>query len=563
MMTRFSELTQAAGGKWFLRATPLVLSIPFTVTTSILTTGLGEPGIMENSGLLLGHYLKLLLANLISLSVCAVLIIALSYFFRVRATKALHPALVLSIGAFLGATKGLVMGWASWCISAEPDLTVAIYSRLVQTTLLGMWLLPTVAVIASVIENYQAERDSLVSERVQAALAVADKSITEENLRALRNFIDYARVQFAKSDADLATSIRNLVRDELRPLSHKVWVAENEKIRNFSIRDTLTMSLRLFPFPGGAVAISYFIGSVPVLLKYVSFAESVARSGAAALTIFFIFQLAKIIFSKINRFAVSMIFLATAISATAVYEVGDRLFSPIPQYLAAVTIIGLWIWILELNIFCSTFLGIRKNRDEIRAELARLDQSNPLERAVNVVRHRIENRKFANFLHGQVQNKLLAVALKVEKMEPPSESMQNTIQLVDEVLRVTEQDFKDQNSIDLLTGLERLAAQWRGFIGVKFDLPEDWKQIPAQIQTLLVQAIEEAVSNAIRHGLAKNVLINLNRKDDKTTLTVVDDGLGPRGGESGLGSLLFESISRQPWTLEHLPSGGSRLVLVF
>ncbi len=558
-MNRFAELSEAAGGKWFLRAQPLLLSIPFTVTTSILTTGLADSGQIPDAAVLLGQYAKLLLANVVSLGICAILILGLSSALKNRSIKPINLLMVFAIGALVGAVKGFVMGATSWALGAESDLQLAITSRLIQTTMLGMWLLPSLAVVASVIEKYKSERDSLVAERVQAALSSGDASISDENLETLRNFVAYARSQFAKSNSDMAQAIRTLVQDELRPLSHKIWAAENQKIGNYSIRTTLTMSLRNFPFPSRAVAISYFVGSVPVLLKYVSFTESLIRSAAAALTILILFQIAKHIDRIFRRFTISIVASTTLIAAVMVYLVGDKLFTPIPQYVAGVTITALWVWIMQLTLVCSAFLGIRKSRDEIRDELARLNDSTPFDRAVSLARHRLLNRNFANFLHGQVQNKLLSVALRLEATDLSIEERRDAANIVDEVLKFAEQDFIASSSIDLKSGLDSLVEQWRGFIHVDYFLPKTWTSIPRQHQEILVQIADEAVSNSVRHGLAKNVKLSLEKAQDGLLLTATDDGVGPRAGQSGLGSQLFGSISKQPWTLEHLPSGGTRL----
>lgn len=560
-MNKFAELSQAAGGKWFLRAQPLLLSIPFTITTSILTTGLADPGHVPEAGVLLVKYAKLLLANVVSLGICSILIIGLSWAFKDRSNKPIKLLLVIAIGAMVGAVKGLMMGLASWALGAEPDLQLAISSRLIQTTMLGIWLLPSLAVVASVIERYKAERDSLVAERVQAALSMADASISAENLQTLRRFVSSARSQFAKSNSDMATAIRTLVQDELRPLSHKIWAAENKRIGTYSIRSTLTMSLRNFPFPSSAVAISYFVGSVPVLLKYVDITESLTRSAAAASAIFILFQLAKYTDRIFKRFTLALVFATTLISAVMVYLVGDKWFAPIPQYIAGVTITALWVWIIQLTIVCSVFFGIRKSRDEIRSELARISDSTPFDRAVTLARHRLLNRNFANFLHGQVQNKLLSVALRLETLDLSTEETLDAAELVDEVLKFAEEDFIASGSIDLQSGLDSLVSQWRGFIQVHYVLPKSWTKIPCQLQEVVVQAAEEAVSNSVRHGLAKNVKLLLKKSKEGFELTITDDGVGPRGGQSGLGSQLFTSISRQPWTIEHLPSGGTSLTL--
>jgi anti-sigma regulatory factor (Ser/Thr protein kinase) len=563
LMTKASRFVAAAGGKWFLSPIPLLLSVPFTVTTSILTTGLSEKPSSFDLPSQLAHYSKLLIANVISLGACAIVILLLSKALKRRSLNPIPIWLVISIGAFLGSLKGFTMGLTSWTLGAEFDLTSAIESRLIQTTLLGMWLIPAVAVIASVLEGYQKERDALVAERVQWAMSNPDSNFDEDNLRTLRRFIDEAKNQLENSRLSMPAAIRSLVSDELRPLSHKIWDAESERLGKKSIQESLIAALHTFPFPATGVAVSYLLGSVPVLLKFVSLSESVLRSVAATFAIFLIFQIAKLAYKLVRKFLFFQIFLFTGIAACAAYFVGDQIFTPIPAYLPGVTIAALWVWILQLTVVCSSVLGIRKSQEEIRGELFRLQSSKPFERTISLAKSRLENRNFANFLHGQVQNKLLSVALRLENENNSELSYLEAHGSIEEVLSNAEKDFLESRSQDFDTRLHSLVRQWSGFVEIDFRVSEIISTTELQKKTLLLQVVDEAISNSIRHGLAKYVRVTLNLNQEKISLEVVDDGIGPRSGSPGLGSNLFNTIAPGSWTLEHLPEGGSRLVMIF
>jgi anti-sigma regulatory factor (Ser/Thr protein kinase) len=74
--------------------------------------------------------------------------------------------------------------------------------------------------------------------------------------------------------------------------------------------------------------------------------------------------------------------------------------------------------------------------------------------------------------------------------------------------------------------------------------------------------VSEAVSNAVRHGLAKNLTITLEKLEsiaDHIEIVVEDDGLGPRSGKAGLGTELFNATSGVEWSLTAGKTGGSVL----
>jgi anti-sigma regulatory factor (Ser/Thr protein kinase) len=78
----------------------------------------------------------------------------------------------------------------------------------------------------------------------------------------------------------------------------------------------------------------------------------------------------------------------------------------------------------------------------------------------------------------------------------------------------------------------------------------------------IVHVVEEAFSNALRHGLATEATILLNSTPSEISLDVIDNGVGPRAGDPGLGSSLFNSIAGSNWSLSRGPEGiGAKLNL--
>jgi signal transduction histidine kinase len=78
----------------------------------------------------------------------------------------------------------------------------------------------------------------------------------------------------------------------------------------------------------------------------------------------------------------------------------------------------------------------------------------------------------------------------------------------------------------------------------------------------IIHVVEEAFSNSLRHGLATEATILLTPTNTGTSLTVIDNGIGPRDGSPGLGSSLFNSIAGSNWSLTRGPEGiGAQLVL--
>ena len=99
---------------------------------------------------------------------------------------------------------------------------------------------------------------------------------------------------------------------------------------------------------------------------------------------------------------------------------------------------------------------------------------------------------------------------------------------------------------------------------ITWNLDSHLKNLETRKRILLIQLIDEATSNAIRHGLAKNVFVLAKvLSDQKINLEVIDDGIGPRAGKAGLGSTFFNSVSKGNWDLVQESTGGTKLTLQF
>ena len=54
---------------------------------------------------------------------------------------------------------------------------------------------------------------------------------------------------------------------------------------------------------------------------------------------------------------------------------------------------------------------------------------------------------------------------------------------------------------------------------------------------LLYRIAQEAITNAVKHGRAKSIVVSLNSSPDESTLTITDDGSGFPAGASATGGL--------------------------
>lgn len=567
------DFLREAGGRWFLEARFLLLTVPLVISTSLLTTGPAFLPVDATQNETLGIYGRLLLASVFALLICAAWVILFSKtLFVKRNIRPIPFGIVIFFGAGVGALKGAATGLGSWILQIEPLLNAAIASRVWQTTLLGAWLIPAVALVAARLSSLQDKREALVAERVSNTLIENGKSRTRENQAALRDFAMMAKNELSKitdspgaaeSSAKYANAIRRLVTDQLRPLSHRIWEQENKRISSFSFAATVRNSIFNFTKPRLVVSLIYLVTAIPAILRFVPIAETIGRSLLAGTSIFLGLWLASLYQPK-KYWAASTYFLVSiGVISYFNFLAGEFVFGAVPEFGLLETILVIWIWLLQLTFISSFLSGMRVGGSVLDQELSDLFGSKSIDRAVRQSQARIQNREFANYLHGQVQNKLLSVALGLEKGEATKQQLRESLEMVESILTSLNSSFPSLHSDDIEFEISKMTDQWQGFLTIEWDIVEGSLNLESGVKVLLIQVIEEAISNSVRHGLSRNLKVSFEDSDELKLLSVIDDGIGPRNGKPGLGSSFFGNVSSGNWSLIQLPSGGSKLTVHF
>jgi hypothetical protein len=489
--------------------------------------------------------------------------------FRDRGKKNVPLIAVIAFGASVGALKGVLTGVFCWLISIEPNLEHAITSRILQTVLLGAWLIPAIALVGYRLELLRNQREALVAERVQIALSDPDSSHARENIAALSRLTENFRTQLKAVASDSSDTsniayagvIRKLVSEELRPLSHRLWDQENRSLPGFTLQETLKAALFGFTEARFIVALVYFATYVPSIARLVDLGEAFARGVHAALIIYLAYWLAS--FFKIRIFLLRFIWMAfvTGFAAFISFYSGQQLFGYLASFRPVETILGIWIWLFELSFISSFLIGIRKNQDALSAELAELLGQDTLDQAARISQARILNRDLANYLHGQVQNKLLSVALNLERADPTETRLNAALANIENILDTANSKFSYRLGGTLSHVISESLKQWSGFVEVYLSVAADCDAIADRVKILVIQVVEEAVANGVRHGLAKHVRISILKNNQQIEIEITDDGLGPRSGKPGLGTSLFKNVSNGNWKFESQSFGGSKLTV--
>lgn len=565
--TSITQLKNDITGRWSFEAKGYLLLAPLHITFSVLLIqGL------EN----INDVLTAILANVLSLAICAVFFYALLLtVFRNRKTKNVPLTHVLLSAALLGAVKGISTGYFVSSLGLEPDMNLSITSRVVQTTALGLWWVPTLAIVFAYRERFKLQRDTLISERVYLASAAHPKKVFGKARRLvdssaeLKRFVAGVREQLAngaeiagENYKALAEVVRQIIQDDLRPLSHRIWEQENERLTDFSLRDLSHLTVTRYVFrPWPALPI-YFVTVAPSNVLHFGWFNGLLQTTLEIFAISIVFPLAKLIApkSKVRSWLhfLGMSLLCTGIAAFTIVN----LFSAQVDSSFQITTIANFAWLTVLIFLTGLVQSALVSHDEIQRELVELVGEERAVEQLEFQRKRLINRELAQYLHGHVQNRLLATAIRMEQADALSDPSVIIAELerVEALLDDASAGYSKNSDVTLTDAVRLVEAQWQGLVELELNIDElvEKLNVEATLVNDISQAVNEIISNSIRHGFASKISVSMFMPNqNKLVITSFDDGLGPRTGDPGLGSFLFNSLCGDNWSLSAAIGGGT------
>ena len=193
----------------------------------------------------------------------------------------------------------------------------------------------------------------------------------------------------------------------------------------------------------------------------------------------------------------------------------------------------------------------RNTRAEVTGAFQAADRASALVRQAAWV----TRRRLANTMHGEVQGRILASALRLPGMSN-REERDELMELTSDLHRMLSSDLGDG---DWRVAWDRLTEMW--MYAIDLDV-EGQDQIDEHLVhdpvagSALVAVVGEAVTNAVRHGRAKHVHVSMTPRDDDAFLVVVTDD-GTESGAAGVPSLGSSTLGAVTldWGLEHVANG--------
>ncbi len=363
------------------------------------------------------------------------------------------------------------------------------------------------------------------------------------SLERISNSTDAVRVR---------ESIKEIVDEELRPLSHRLMEASEKSVVNKSsiatdesvtIPISFQVSVRMLMRPL-VVGVLVSLLSASQSIRQFEFPYSAVFPVLSGIVIALFIAILRRIFSWFYVQTWIAVILATlltevALGFTFLFYVTLGLPIPNPFGLEAVISIG------GVGLVTAIYMVVTERRSVTEEQLRSLvsDEQDYLSRLRQ--KEYVARSHLSYVIHGSLQSSLHVASMRLSSQQEPSLDLINQIRsdLAEAMKKI---DTVETPYIMLVDTLSSIAEVWRGTCLVRWNI--DYRTIRQLVESAsaavsVAEICREGVSNAMRHGAATEIQIRINAVNGHVRVEVIDNGQGaPDNSPHGLGSQMLNEL---------------------
>lgn len=523
------------GGEQFLKP-GYYLPAPFLLLIAGVQQGNSHS---PNWSVLSGYFF----ANLWALGICIGVAFLVSRY-KNRRRIFFSPSLVLGVAVVIGILKAVFTTFFLNLLALETDPYQHLVSRLPGAVTASLITITSISMFASMAMIYRAEQQRILLSRVSKQQSALTSAVFEELEGWLAEL--HSQSTLERNLGDSRGLILRMLEEKIKPLSKEIWARESKGLRSFEFKDLLQQTVFQDPYPAFLLALLLpFV--TPIWPAIIS--GDWAQVGVEGLQITAIWAAFTILNSLKGKLKKPILAIATGgvialVAALAGYAIpvilGEE--SPASSVFTMIFLGGFLPTMALVFGFGKSFISASIEQDKHQQnELNDLSAWNTTE--LDAI---LASRELAAALHGKIQNQML---LSVSRISAGETTLVQELDEVEELVNSLKISIYDGSNVPI----QELIDSFSEFIKVEISSPSP------EIPRAKARIIEEAISNAYRHGRASMVNVSLDL--EQSHLVVADNGLGPTNGARGLGSVIYDSAGN--WELLALKNGGSQLNLHF
>lgn len=546
--TKISNIIQKLGGSAFLDLNQYLRVTPYVALFSLLV-GVGTREQILLATEIVGHLLA------IGLSWCW-FVVGDKLFFRNRKKSPIGIWAMIGFG-FILACLSNVGYWSGVWIMGQGELVLQYFGLMAANSLVfGVGSVLSLSAFKVVTGQLMKERNALIITSLEAEIYQQQETQLAIIRLKLKEAFGKRRSGLETSTSTLIARLNEILESDVRQVSRRLWASRDNFAPSYEIGQILGPVLSTRPF---LIRFAIPLGLLPTFATVIGVLDPLLTALVMALNVV-VLGLTQLLANRIAGSTIKTGFMpfvlasliAPILIVSLTSSIERNVYGDLP---IAVFLLGIWLFIVNTSL--ALVKGVVKTRAQIIEGLKEIEASRTaltdLSQAESFVR-----REVANLLHSDVQSRLLSIVERLKNPETQTEDLSKLLlQTEMEILSALTVSRADALTLQQL--LEQIKQRWVGIVEIThFTSTSD-----SEIAVLPIsQVLDEAVSNAVRHGAATEVEINITSHGEQLSVQVSDNGYGPRSGEKGLGSELFAVSSAGYWSLTEGKSAGSVLKIL-
>jgi len=478
-----------------------------------------------------------------------------------------HPVPVPAVVAYhLG--SGLIFSAAIVEIGPRVGLVPegSFFEYAVVVGAIGLWFGLTMVLLLDARSRFRERRDQLLTQAVELELTRLEETEATVRLRAaitrqvddatsdLRTKVDTVLLHLSeptlgRTEGDdwmhLAADMRASAESTIRPLSHELWRLTSEAFPRPSILDALrqaVLSERFWVIPTLAIVFvgylragTYALGLLPGLLATTLLVLAVGLILMAANTLITRSPRTRLLVVALTFLVIQIIGIGFTMQLS-----DPALRTQLGGELAG-SILGMTIALLAP----ATVASLNSARD---ASLQRISMTTDRARARQIAQARQLAgiaREAAQHIHGTVQTRLVSAAGAIEQAAAAEdeELLRLAVAQAAQTLNTPLESAGADDEETLAAAITRSASAWGGLLEVDISIDPTVRGLTGSVAASAGRLVEEALSNAYRHGHAGHVTVQVTPAPSGVAIRIADDGTSGPENPAGVGTALMQQLT--------------------
>jgi signal transduction histidine kinase len=400
--------------------------------------------------------------------------------------------------------------------------------------------------LKEVRQNFQQNLENLAalqSSRIKDLLAPA--------IWELGKHLGDARL--SKNAAVTINALREINDNGVRPLSHEL----GSMVREEYLAKEFPKAVRLGQFalpqrvyfgrmlPVGILAMVLFVIGLSSQVAQVALGKALINTLTVTFFILLEIGIIRFLTLRVSVPTWSGFFLSAIVGILAGASI--EIIRMLPYLSLSETITGQSVIFFGLSIPTIFLLStVQQQRESHFANLANTVEQMRLLSSKLRQQSWLNQRLLATELHGPLQATLYACAMRLAQKSNPSPEdfakVERDVQMA--VAGIGSLDYLEGQALGQL--LEDMKELWSGTCEITFKIADQTKQLLDSNQAAarcVVEVAREAINNAIKHGSAKNIWIEISNENDLIHLTVRNDGVQASISGAGFGTQLIDQLT--------------------